>query len=50
MQFVDGFSLYQVFVLHDKRLVTPAVLLIHFHHQLLAVGDGELLQAEHRAL
>ena len=48
-QFVDGFSLHQVLVLHGERLVSPAVLLVHLHHETLAVGDGELRQAEHRA-
>ena len=29
--------------------MASAVLLVHLHHELLAVGDGELRKAEHRA-
>ena len=49
-KFVDCQSSHQVAVLHDKRLMATAFLLVHLHDKLLVVGNGELRQAEHRLL
>ena len=49
-QFVDGVGTHQVLVLDDERLVPSSVLLVQFHHEALAVWDGELRHREHRAL
>ena len=49
-QFIDGFCAYQVLILHIKGLMPAALLLIHFHYQLLVVGNGELGQGKHRPL
>ena len=46
-EFVDFPRTHKVFVLHDERLVSSAVLLVHLHNELLVIGDGELLQGEH---
>ena len=48
-EFVDFPRTHKVFVLHDKGLVSSAVLLVHLHNELLVIGDGELLQGEYRA-
>ena len=49
-KFVDCQSSHQVAVLHDKRLMATAFLLVHLHDKLLVVRNGKLWQAEHRLL
>src|SRR3712207_4983793 len=48
-EFIDFPCTHKVFVLHDERLVSSAVLLVHLHNEMLVIGDGELLKREHRA-
>ena len=49
-KFVDCQSSHQVAVLHDKRLMATAFLLVHLHNKLLVVWNGKFRQAEHRLL
>jgi len=42
-KFVNHFGTYDIGVIDDKGLVSSAVLLEEFHHQLFVVGDSEFI-------